>query len=155
MRQIWATMPQTLARLFQSDRVFAGLLALCYVFYLTPAGTNTLSRYDMVYALAHGTAIIDIHAGNTIDVSYYQGHWYSPRSLGLSLLATPLLWLLSHITTIHKVRYDQLCTLTQKIAFFTNVLVYRQHVKSLLPAIKRTFHACWHKYRCVPLVRAD
>ena len=69
LRHIWATLPQTLARLFQSDRVFAGLLALCYVFYLTPAGTNTLSRYDMVYALAHGTAIIDIHAGNTIDVS--------------------------------------------------------------------------------------
>lgn len=100
LRQIWATMPQTLARLFQSDRVFAGLLALCYVFYLTPSGTNTLSRYDMVYALAHGAANIDIHAGNTIDVSYYQGHWYSPRSLGLSLVATPLLWLLSFIVNI-------------------------------------------------------
>jgi hypothetical protein len=114
MRQIWATMPQTLARLFQSDRVFACLLALCYVFYLTPAGTNTLSRYDMVYALAHGTAIIDIHAGNTIDVSYYQGHWYSPRSLGLSLLATPLLWLLSHITSIDNTTQF---TLTQQIAY--------------------------------------
>jgi hypothetical protein len=114
LRQIWATLPQTLARLFQSDRVFAGLLALCYVFYLTPAGTNTLSRYDMVYALAHGTAIIDIHAGNTIDVSYYQGHWYSPRSLGLSLLATPLLWLLSHITTIDNTTQF---TLTQQIAY--------------------------------------
>ncbi|HEX5158837.1 MAG TPA: hypothetical protein VFW17_16620 [Ktedonobacterales bacterium] len=114
MRQIWATLPQTLARLFQSDRVFAGLLALCYVFYLTPAGTNTLSRYDMVYALAHGSAIIDIHAGNTIDVSYYQGHWYSPRSLGLSLLATPLLWLLSHITSIDNTTQF---TLTQQIAY--------------------------------------
>jgi hypothetical protein len=114
LRQIWATLPQTLARLFQSDRVFAGLLALCYVFYLTPAGTNTLSRYDMVYALAHGTAIIDIHAGNTIDVSYYQGHWYSPRSLGLSLLATPLLWLLSHITSIDNTTQF---TLTQQIAY--------------------------------------
>ena len=59
MRQIWATLPQTLARLFQSDRVFAGLLALCYVFYLTPAGTNTLSRYDMVYALAQRDEIIE------------------------------------------------------------------------------------------------
>jgi 4-amino-4-deoxy-L-arabinose transferase-like glycosyltransferase len=114
LRHIWATLPQTLARLFQSDRVFAGLLALCYVFYLTPAGTNTLSRYDMVYALAHSTAIIDIHAGNTIDVSYYQGHWYSPRSLGLSLLATPLLWLLSHITNIDNTTQF---TLTQQIAY--------------------------------------
>jgi hypothetical protein len=106
-------MPQTVARLFQSDRVFAGLLALCYVFYLTPAGTNTLSRYDMVYALAHGTSIIDIHAGNTIDVSYYQGHWFSPRSLGLSLLATPLLWLLSLIINIDDTTRF---TLSQQIA---------------------------------------
>jgi hypothetical protein len=105
-------MPQVLARLFQSDRAFAGLLALCYVFYLTPSGTNTLSRYDMVYALAHGTAIIDIHAGNTIDVSYYQGHWYSPRSLGLSLLATPILWLLSLFTHIDN---STQFTLTQQI----------------------------------------
>lgn len=113
LRHIWATMPLTLARLFQSDRAFAGLLVLCYAFYLTPSGTNTLSRYDMVYALAHGTAIIDIHAGNTIDVSYYQGHWYSPRSLGLSLLATPLLRLLSLIFNIDDATRF---TLTQQIA---------------------------------------
>ncbi|HET8906164.1 MAG TPA: hypothetical protein VFN11_04280, partial [Ktedonobacterales bacterium] len=113
LKQWWASAPQALARLFQSDRVFAGLLALCYAFYLTPSGTNTLSRYDMVYALAHGTAIIDIHAGNTIDVSYYQGHWYSPRSLGLSILATPLLWLLGHVFTIDDTTRF---TLTQQIA---------------------------------------
>lgn len=113
LKQWWASVPQALARLFQSDRVFAGLLALCYAFYLTPSGTNTLSRYDMVYALAHGTAIIDIHAGNTIDVSYYQGHWYSPRSLGLSILATPLLWLLGHVFTIDDTTRF---TLTQQIA---------------------------------------
>ena len=113
LRQFWATIAQTLSHLFQSDRAFAGLLALCYVFFLTPAGTNTLSRYDMVYALAHGTAIIDIHAGNTIDVSYYQGHWYSPRSLGLSLLATPLLWLVSLFANIDNTTQF---TLTQQIA---------------------------------------
>jgi hypothetical protein len=105
---------QTLSRLFQSDRAFAGLLALCYVFYLSPAGTNTLSRYDMVYALAHGTAIIDMHAGNTIDVSYYQGHWYSPRSLGLSLLATPLFWV---IRVVDKIDPAAHFTLTQQIAY--------------------------------------
>ncbi len=120
MRQIWGTIPQILARLYQSDRAFAGLLTLCYVFYLTPAGTNTLSRYDMVYALAHSTAIIDIHAGNTIDVSYYQGHWYSPRSLGLSLLATPLLWLLSHIANIDNTTQF---TLTQQIAYLNALTV--------------------------------
>src|SRR5690348_5698865 len=100
LSQFWATMTLTLTRLFQSDRAFAGLLSLCYAFYLTPAGTNTYSRYDMVYALAHGTAIIDMHAGNTIDVSYYQGHWYSPRSLGLSLVATPIFWLISLVANV-------------------------------------------------------
>ena len=106
-------MTLTLTRLFQSDRAFAGLLSLCYAFYLTPAGTNTFSRYDMVYALAHGTAIIDMHAGNTIDVSYYQGHWYSPRSLGLSLVATPLFWLISLVANVDNTAHF---TLTQQIA---------------------------------------
>ena len=106
-------MTLTLTRLFQSDRAFAGLLSLCYAFYLTPAGTNTFSRYDMVYALAHGTAIMDMHAGNTIDVSYYQGHWYSPRSLGLSLVATPLFWLISLVANVDNTAHF---TLTQQIA---------------------------------------
>lgn len=145
LEQFWATAPQILARLFQSDRAFAGLLVVCYAFYLTPSGTNTLSRYDMVYALAHGTAIIDIHAGNTIDVSYYQGHWYSPRSLGLSLLATPLLWLLGLIFNIDDpTRF----TLTQQIAVlnaFTVVPVaiiaavaLRRFVAHLRPSLAST-----------------
>lgn len=69
--------------------LFFALLVLCYAFFLEPAGTNTISRYDMVWALAHGTAIIDPLHKNTIDVSYYHGHYYSPRSIGLSLLALP------------------------------------------------------------------
>ena len=120
LSQIWATLAQTLIRLFQSDRAFAGLLSLCYAFYLTPAGTNTLSRYDMVYALAHGTAIIDLHAGNTIDVSYYQGHWYSPRSLGLSLLATPVFWLISLFANVDDTAHF---TMTQQIAILNALTV--------------------------------
>ncbi|HEU5369480.1 MAG TPA: hypothetical protein VFU69_13495, partial [Ktedonobacterales bacterium] len=140
-----ATIAQTLIYLFQSDRAFAGMLALCYAFYLTPSGTNTLSRYDMVYALAHGTAIIDIHAGNTIDVSYYQGHWYSPRSLGLSLLATPLLWLIGLVANIDDTTRF---TLTQQIAIlnaFTVVpvaiiaaIALRRFVAHLRPSLAAT-----------------
>jgi hypothetical protein len=112
LKHLWATTPQTLARLFQSDRAFAGLLLLCYAFYIVPSGTNTLSRYDMIYALAHGTAIIDGHAGNTIDVSYYMGHWYSPRSLGLSLVAVPILWFLGLFVNLDD---TSRFTLTQQI----------------------------------------
>jgi hypothetical protein len=96
----WGEVTRVLARLFRSEWTFAGLLILCYVFFLTPAGTNTTSRYDMVYALAHGTAIIDSHATNTIDISLYQGHFYSPRSLGLSLLGVPVLWVLGLFTNL-------------------------------------------------------
>lgn len=96
-----AALSRAVARLFQSDVAFGVLMALCYVYFLIPAGTNTLSRYDMVYALSHGTAIIDYHAGNTIDVSYYQGHWYSPRSLGLSIAGMPVLWLFGQFADLN------------------------------------------------------
>lgn len=141
----WIRVAQTLTRLFQSDRAFAGLLSLCYIFFLTPSGTNTLSRYDMVYALAHGTAIIDMHAGNTIDVSYFQGHWYSPRSLGLSLVATPLLWLLGLFANIDDATRF---TLTQQIAVlnaFTvlpvaviGAIALRRFAAHLRPSLART-----------------
>ncbi|HEX9038446.1 MAG TPA: hypothetical protein VF808_15795 [Ktedonobacterales bacterium] len=85
----------TLMRLTTSERWFAGLLILCSVYFIMPLESNIWSRWDMVYALVHGQATIDVHAKNTIDVSYYHGHWYSPRSLGLSLAATPVLWLIS------------------------------------------------------------
>ncbi len=99
--------------LTRSEWAFAALLTLCYGYFLTPAGTNTISRWDMVYALAHGGANIDIHASNTIDVSYYNGHWYSPRSLGLSLLATPVLIVLGHFVDLNN--FHQF-TLTDQIA---------------------------------------
>ena len=96
-----------------SEWAFAALILFCYAYFLSPAGTNTISRYDMVYALAHGGANIDIHASNTIDVSYYNGHWYSPRSLGLSLLAVPMLFVVGHFYDLDN--YAQL-TMTQQIA---------------------------------------
>ena len=85
----------TLARIWAglslSEWAFLGVLVLGYVFFLSPANTNTISRYDMVSSLAHGAAIIDDRASNTIDVSVYNGHYYSPRSIGLSLVAVPVL----------------------------------------------------------------
>ncbi|HEY8326446.1 MAG: hypothetical protein ACHQ1E_11085 [Ktedonobacterales bacterium] len=96
-----------------SEWAFAALVFFCYIYFVTPAGTNTISRYDMVYALAHGGANIDLHASNTIDVSYFHGHWYSPRSLGLSLVAVPVLFVIGHFFDLDN--YAQL-TITQQIA---------------------------------------
>ncbi|HEY7975066.1 MAG TPA: hypothetical protein VID72_06970 [Ktedonobacterales bacterium] len=125
-----------------SEWAFAALVIFCYAYFLTPAGTNTISRYDMVYALAHGGANIDLHASNTIDVSYFHGHWYSPRSLGLSLLATPMLVIVGHFYDLDN--YAQL-TLTQQIALlnaFTllpatvaGALAFRRFVARLRPAL--------------------
>lgn len=85
----------SLARMLRSlsrrEWLFLGVLLLAYIFFLAPANTNTISRYDMVSSLARGTATIDGHASNTIDVSFYNGHYYSPRSIGLSLVAVPVL----------------------------------------------------------------
>ena len=128
--------------LTSSEWAFAALLVLCYGYFLTPAGTNTISRWDMVYALAHGGANIDIHASNTIDVSYYHGHWFSPRSLGLSLFATPVLMVVGHFVDLDNLR---LLTMTDQIALlnaFTVLpasvaacLVMRRFIARLRPAL--------------------
>ena len=94
--------------------VFAAALVFCYGYFLSPANTNSISRYDMVAALASGTAIIDPNAHNTIDVSFYNGHFYSPRSLGPSLLAVPIYQLVSTVANATHSRP----TMTFYIAYF-------------------------------------
>lgn len=81
-------------------RLFIAALVFCYAYFLMPANTNSLSRYDMVVALANGTAIIDANASNTIDVSFYAGHYYSPRTLGPSLLAVPIYKLIFALSSL-------------------------------------------------------
>lgn len=100
--------------LSRSEWALLGLVVLAYAYFFSPASTNTLSRYDMVRALAHGTAIIDVYAKNTIDVSFYHGHYYSPRSIGLSLIAVPILGAL-HVIEEH----TQLTTVTMQIGLLS------------------------------------
>ena len=83
----------------------------------------------MVYALAHGGANIDIHASNTIDVSLYHGHWFSPRSLGLSLLATPVLAVAGHFVDLNN--YSQF-SLTDQIALLNAFTVMPASVAACL-----------------------
>lgn len=83
-----------------SEWAFGALLTFCVIYFIMPLGSNDQSRWDMVYALIHGTAIIDQHAHNTIDISLYHGHYYSPRTIGLSIVATPVLWLLGHVVSL-------------------------------------------------------
>ena len=124
--------------------VFAAVLVFCYGYFLSPANTNSISRYDMVIALASGTAIIDPNAHNTIDVSFYNGHFYSPRSLGPSLLAVPVYQLVS---TISNATHSH-PTLTYYIAYFNlftavpvcviAALLFADFVVRLRPALAGT-----------------
>jgi hypothetical protein len=124
--------------------LFAAVLVFCYGYFLSPANTNSISRYDMVVALASGTAIIDPNAHNTIDVSYYAGHFYSPRSLGPSLLAVPVYQLVSTLSSLTQTHP----TLTFYIAYFNlftavpvcviAALVFAAFVARLRPALAGT-----------------
>lgn len=135
---------RSLAQRIPERGLFAAVLVFCYGYFLSPANTNSISRYDMVVALASGTAIIDPNAHNTIDVSYYAGHYYSPRSLGPSLLAVPIYQLVSTLAAATHSRP----TLTFFIAYFnlftavpvcvTAALVFAAFVARLRPAIAGT-----------------
>ncbi len=130
--------------LSRTEWLLLGLLLLCYSYFQLTPSTNMLSRYDMVEALGHGTAIIDTYlltpdatcaapassaafgicmptafasdaqqacgnehySCNTIDVSYYNHHYYSPRSLGLSLFAVPPYLLLLGLAMLFHVPLD-------------------------------------------------
>ncbi|HEY7974424.1 MAG TPA: hypothetical protein VID72_03720, partial [Ktedonobacterales bacterium] len=138
-RRVWPGWPERPSWLLWLDRAarsltrsewaFAALLTLCFGYFLIPAGTNTISRWDMVYALAHGGANIDIHTFNTIDVSYHNGHWYSPRSVGLSLLAIPVLAVVGHFIDLNNTAQFNL---TYQIALLNSFTVLPASVAACL-----------------------
>lgn len=141
--RVWAYgLDRAARRLTASEWAFAALLTLCYVWFLEPAGTNAISRWAMVYALAHGGANIDIHEYLTIDVSYFHGHWFSPRSLGLSLLAVPVLMVVGHFVDVNNLHQftltDQISLLnafTVAPASIAACLVLRRFIARLRPGL--------------------
>ena len=139
----WSRMTTWYSQLSQAERIFFGLIILAYVYFLQPRGTNTLSRYDMVSALANGTAVIDAHASNTIDVSLYHGHLYSPRSIGLSLFAVPAYWgvqalesLIGTQTVDIQIALLNLCTVAP--AAIAAVIVFERFLPRVRPALRGT-----------------
>jgi hypothetical protein len=49
-------------------------------------GWNQNAHFALVRALSHGTAQIDPYRGETGDVAFYRGHFYSSKAPGLALL---------------------------------------------------------------------
>ena len=64
---------------------------LVYAVYVTPAGGVTPNRYvDLVHSIVNeGRFAIDTYQENTIDKSYYNGHYYAGALPGPAFLAVP------------------------------------------------------------------
>ena len=60
---------------------------------------NTLSRYLLLSSIVdRGTLNIDAYQHLTIDKSEWQGHFYSNKAPGASLLGVPVCWVVRHLT---------------------------------------------------------
>jgi len=64
---------------------------IVYAVYVTPAGGVTPNRYvDLVHSIVNeGRFTIDTYHENTIDKSYYNGHYYAGALPGPAFLAVP------------------------------------------------------------------
>lgn len=82
---------ELLARLREHPRVSAVALALLcsFAFFVGPAAWNQNSRLALTRALVeHGDVVIDDWHATTGDKSWRDGHFYSDKAPGVSLLAT-------------------------------------------------------------------
>src|SRR4029078_8754745 len=74
-------------------RVSVPLFALVfgtYAYFYQAGGWNQNSRFDLTRAVVEqGTLSIDAFQENTGDKALRDGHWYTDKAPGLSLLAVP------------------------------------------------------------------
>ncbi len=69
-----------------------------FIHFIGMESWNVSSRLDLVYSMAeYGTFRIDTYHKNTGDKVYYDGHYYSDKAPGPSLLAVPAFLLLKRI----------------------------------------------------------
>lgn len=76
-----------------------------YAYFYQGAGANQFSRFLLTAALAReGTVRIDSHHAMTFDKSVKDGHYYTDKAPGLSILAIPFYlvtrWLLELLTAV-------------------------------------------------------
>jgi Flp pilus assembly protein TadD len=75
----------------------AALIAASYFFQPFDLD-NVSSRYLLVSSVVdHGTLYIDADKDKTIDLSVFDGHYYSSKSIGTAVLGAPVYWLLRHL----------------------------------------------------------
>lgn len=69
--------------------VAVGAFALACLQLLQPFGFNQGAHYVLVQALGDGRAQIDRYRGDTGDISYFEGHYYSNKAPGLAFVSLP------------------------------------------------------------------
>ncbi len=75
--------------------ILALTLLLCYGFFRQAPAWNEFSRYDLVRAIVDDrTTRIDPYHQNTGDKALYDGHYYSDKAPGTSILGVPVYLLL-------------------------------------------------------------
>lgn len=69
-----------------------GVFALCFVYFFpSPVGPNEAAHLDLTQAIVdHGSLRIDAYHTNTIDLAFFQGHYYANKAPGQSLLGVPI-----------------------------------------------------------------
>lgn len=74
----------------QRELILGLFLLLCYGFFRQVPGWNEYSRYDLVVALVDDRSTrIDRYHKNTGDKAFSNGHYYSDKAPGASLLGVP------------------------------------------------------------------
>lgn len=79
------------SRVFGSSAVLVAALALAFAYAWPeqPSGANASAHFALVRSLAHGRASIDAYRAETLDVSWYRGHYYAAKAPGLALYSLP------------------------------------------------------------------
>ncbi len=78
--------------------IFSALFMAGAYFHQPVDYDNTSSRYFLVSAVVdRGTLSIDENEKETIDKSFYNGHYYSNKAIGAPLLGVPVYWITRHL----------------------------------------------------------
>lgn len=82
------------------------VLIACYAYFRPPLNWATTSRADVVYALVEeNTFIIDSFEKNTGDKAFFEGHYYTDKSIGPSMVALPVYIVYRAAASISPIRH--------------------------------------------------
>lgn len=95
-------------RLSRLDWPFAVVLAVAAVAWTLPLrapNCNTSSHYALVQSIASGERTIDSLHGESCDISWWRGHYYSNKAPGLALVSVPWYLLLRAVGAVSLPRH--------------------------------------------------